>query len=273
VLWKGTFSLKVSQISNPNFKNPILTKFLIDFEATFAPELASFAFPQQQRDPTPTPSWAISSPVSSDGTPNGNKQQSGMIGRGIPNNGANGTVVTSENSIIDTPGAKASKNRLSFLKRHNRDQSMVAQEAQAVLAPVINGGNATATATRTQRRESNDTSSERSRSKENRKSFFSAGVGSIGRGRGRLMSEKEEDADWVTQSDLAGMKNQNQKNGSLGRRSSSSQRPKTGKSGGREDTNSVGSRVGSVRKRLSMLKLGKKTSKASGLVGSVTEED
>jgi dedicator of cytokinesis protein 3 len=36
---------------------------------------------------------------------------------------------------------------------------------------------------------------------------------------------------------------------------------------------SVGSRVGSVRKRLSRLTLGKKSSKASVLVGSVAEEE
>lgn len=200
-----------------------------------------------------------------------------------------------------------------------------------MLAPVINGGNikkevsvgsslkygldgngkiGTSTGGK-----SDDGISERSRSKENRKSFF-------GSGRGRAaFSEKDEDEDreWVTQSDLAGLANSgslsaSKSGGSLsvsksggsmsvdgGRRSSSSQRPVTAKSGltgevsrseslggesgvgmgnGRDSGNGKdggGSTRrgmgGSVRKRLSLLKLGKKSSKASVLVDSVAEEE
>jgi hypothetical protein len=54
-------------------------------------------------------------------------------------------------------------------------------------------------------------------------------------------------------------------NGGTPRWSGSLKRPDT--------AGSVGSRVGSVRKRLSMLKLGKKSSNASVLVGSVAEEE
>ncbi|KUJ13526.1 uncharacterized protein LY89DRAFT_737505 [Mollisia scopiformis] len=240
-----------------------------NFEATFAPELSSFSFPQQQRDPTPTPSWAIASPVLSDGSRE--KRASAMLALNmnrstIPHSETNGTI---SSSILDTPAARAGarSNRLSFLKRgggsgHNREPS--AQEA--VLAPVINGGNVKESGVVVQHRGvKDDGSSERSRSKENRKSFFGSGgtLGSIGRGRGRELSEKDEEADWVTQSDIAG-----------NRRSSSSQRPKTGGTEGLSRDGSVGSRVGgSVRKRLSMLKLGKKSSKASVLVGSVAEEE
>ena len=115
-----------------------------------------------------------------------------------------------------------------------------------------------------------DSEESRERSKENRRSFF-GGVGNgvvTGRGRGAMneveLDEKDEDAEWVTHSDLTSASGAGGKDG-LGRRSSSSQRPDT--------ATSVGSRVGSVRKRLSMLKLGKKSSKASVLVGSVAEED
>lgn len=104
------------------------------------------------------------------------------------------------------------------------------------------------------------------------------------------MSEKDEETEWVTQSDLAGIAN----SGGTSRRSSSSQRPMTAVSGSTRNGNlngngskgnslrseslsregSVGSRVGgSVRKRLSLLKLGKKSSKASVLVDSVVEEE
>jgi hypothetical protein len=39
-----------------------------------------------------------------------------------------------------------------------------------------------------------------------------------------------------------------------------------------KNENLVGSKVGSVRRRLSLLKLGKKSSKGSELMGSVSEE-
>ncbi|KAG4411743.1 hypothetical protein IFR04_015132, partial [Cadophora malorum] len=98
--------------------------------------------------------------------------------------------------------------------------------------------------------------------------------------------EKDEESEWVTQSDLASQFNGdvNGNGGGYGgkgggRRSSSSNRPTTAKSGGGAGSlslsrdGSVGSKVGSVRKRLSRLTLGKKSSKASVLVGSVAEED
>lgn len=48
-------------------------------------------------------------------------------------------------------------------------------------------------------------------------------------------------------------------------------RKRSGSSGQRPDPNAIG-RVNSVRKRLSLLKLGRKASKASVLVDSVVEE-
>jgi dedicator of cytokinesis protein 3 len=219
-----------------------VTKVNTDFEATFAPELASFTFPQaaNQRDnATPSPSWAIASPVPS--------QKREM---GLPNSQTNGTIATTDTSILDSPqrATRQERSRLSFLKRNPSTR----ERTEPVL---INGtGNGRG------RGNTNDTSSERSQSKENnRRSFF--GGGSVnGIGRGRQMSEKEEEGgEWVTSSDLTVA------SGGIGRRSSSSQRPDT--------ATSVGSRVGSVRKRFSMLKLGKKSSKASVLVGSLTEEE
>ena len=234
--------------------HPHLAKAIVDFENTFAPELASFIFPQNQlRDAmTPSPSWAITSPALSE------KRE-----MGLPNSQTNGTIATTDTSILDPAPQRASRilvgNRLSFLKR----TAQPPKENGDVLAETVkvNGRGRGNTA------ESGDSGE---RSKESRRSFF-GGNGVTGRGRGAViesdLGEKHEDPEWITertQSDLTSASGGGGKDG-IGRRSSSSQRPET--------TTSVGSRVGSVRKRLSMLKLGKKTSKASVLVSSVAEED
>jgi hypothetical protein len=246
---------------------PKIDKLHIDFESTFAPELASFTFPQQVRDPTPVPSWAISSPVLSDRS----LRNSQMINRGIgvPNSGTNGTIATQATDILDTPGHRT-RNRLSFLQRKSvQGSEKSVGGGKEVLAPLVNGRKGGRG-----RGAGDEEERQREASKENRKSFF--GSGSIGRGRGREISEKGDEVEWVTSSELTS---------AGGRRSSSEQRPKTGKSGsvsgsgealsreGLSREGSVGSRVGSVRKRLSRLTLGKKSSKASVLVGSLVEEE
>jgi dedicator of cytokinesis protein 3 len=104
-----------------------------------------------------------------------------------------------------------------------------------------------------------DTSSTRSQGKENRRSFFS--------GPGRAGSESGDggDGDWVTDSGFGGTpEKQGTQQGTIRRSGSTGQRS--------DPAIASGGRVGSVRKRLSMLKLGKKTSKASVLVDSVAEE-
>ena len=255
---------------NPNLKHkhkpltlhpslhPHLAKALLDFSHTFAPELASFIFPAAQtRDATtPSPSWAIASPdLSENGI--------GLGGMGLPNSMTNGTIATTDTSILDpapTRNSRIGGNRLSFLKRNTQQPARQTEEPLTEKAHTNGRG----------RGNTMDSEESRERSKENRRSFF-GGVGNgvvTGRGRGAMneveLDEKDEDAEWVTHSDLTSASGAGGKDG-LGRRSSSSQRPDT--------ATSVGSRVGSVRKRLSMLKLGKKSSKASVLVGSVAEED
>jgi dedicator of cytokinesis protein 3 len=104
-----------------------------------------------------------------------------------------------------------------------------------------------------------DSSSTRSQGKENRRSFFS--------GPGRAGSESGDggDGDWVTDSGFEGTpEKQSAQQGTMRRSGSTGQRS--------DPVVAVGSRVGSVRKRLSLLKLGKKASKASVLVDSVAEE-
>jgi dedicator of cytokinesis protein 3 len=188
----------------------------LDFEATFAPELASFAAPQV-RENTSIPTWAISSPVA--------EAPSQLA---LPHSLTNGTISTTDTSILDAPRqTRQERSRLSFLRN----------QPEPVLVQLANGtGN---------RGQKDDSESSRSRSKENRGSFFS--------GSGKGESENGDGEDWMTESGIG-----------LGRRSSSSQRPGT--------ATSVGSRVGSVRRRLSMLKLGKKSSKTSVQVSSVAEE-
>ncbi|KAF4617980.1 hypothetical protein G7Y89_g15009 [Cudoniella acicularis] len=241
---------------HPSLRTSILKSYT-DFEATFAPELASFTFPQAQRDPTPVPSWAIASPVLSE------RRDSRLL----PNSATNGTLATQDTSILDSP--RNARNRLSFLKRdpsktEPRPQAEIAQAKGLALVNGNGNGNPrglTAALTDT------SISSNRSRSKENRRSFFNGGsLNGVGRGRDQddksIGQAFDEEGEWVTQSDLTTT------SGAVSvpsRRSSSSQRP--------DVTSSVGSKVGSVRKRLSMLKLGKKSSKASVLVGSVAEED
>ena len=232
--------------------HPHLAKALTDFEHTFAPELASFIFPQAQtRDATtPSPSWAIASPALSE------KRE-----LGLPNSQTNGTIATTDTSILDPAPQRSSRivgNRLSFLKRNAQPP----KEKDEVLAEKANANGRG----RGNTMESDDS---RERSKENRRSFFGGNGAVTGRGRGAIteleLDEKDEDAGWVTQSDLTSASGGGTGKDGLGRRSSSSQRPDT--------ATSVGSRVGSVRKRLSLLKLGKKSSKASVLVGSVAEEE
>jgi dedicator of cytokinesis protein 3 len=184
--------------------------------------------------------------------------------RAIPNSNTNGTLATQATDILDTPSHRTARSRLSFLQR----KPVALKEEQEAKEAVLVNGNGNRKSGRG--RGNSEDGSERSRSKENRKSFFSSGgVGSIGRGRGRELSEQTE---WATESDFGAV-----------RRSSSEQRPKTsggksgksgkGEAGGLSREGSVGSRVGSVRKRLSRLTLGKKSSKASVLVGSLAEEE
>jgi dedicator of cytokinesis protein 3 len=189
--------------------------------------------------------------------------------RGLPNSNTNGTLATQATDILDTPGHRTARSRLSFLQR----KPVASKEEREANEAVLVNGNGNGNRKSGRGRGNSEDGSERSRSKENRKSFFSGGgVGSIGRGRGRELSEQSE---WVTESDFG-----------TARRSLSEQRPKTsggksgksgrgerGEAGGLSREGSVGSRVGSVRKRLSRLTLGKKTSKASVLVGSVAEEE
>lgn len=220
-----------------------VTNVLLDFEQTFAPELASLMLPRQTvSSPTPVPSWTIS--------PSPSKKDISQGSLAMPMSLTNGTIDT---SILDSPHhSRTHSKRLSlFLSRNSSVDD-----------------------------------SDKEKRKDNRRSFFSGnglsmnGISMNGHlhNRGREMSreeipEEQETGDlqsggeWVTQSDLSmpGLGN------SPGRRSSSSQRrPDTASSGmGTGMGMSVGSKVDSVRKRFSVLRLGKKGSTIGSNLGSV----
>jgi dedicator of cytokinesis protein 3 len=138
---------------------------------------------------------------------------------------------------------------LSFLKRNN-------------IEPLKEKPNGNSTA-QSRARGLSETSSKRGREKENGRSQF---TGSSNRLRSQY-AEKDDEAGLVnaTPSEENGATG-NIANGSLKRVGTDG----TTRTAGSE---SLGSRVGSVRKRLSMLKLGKKPSKSGGLVDAVAEEE
>jgi dedicator of cytokinesis protein 3 len=154
----------------------------------------------------------------------------------MPSLGTNSTMQTANTSMLDTPShqrpSRQERSRLSFLGGRHKDGPPVSFRMNGK----VNGN------------VDDDASSSRSRSKENRRSFFGGGKSDNGDG---------GDGDWVTDY------GRGDAGGGL-RRSNSTQRPDT--------ATSVGSRVGSVRKRLSRMKLGSKRSKANVVEGLVEEE-
>ena len=233
----------------PNSLN-LCINLLSDFENTFAPELASFAFPQikaQLRSPTPTPSWAIASPGSEVNSP-----------INIPRSLTNGTSLTTDTSVLNTtvttPHHTKNSNRLSFLKR---TPGQVPLPESAPSTPVNGNGERNFNGGIQGKLEA----SEQFNNDSKRHSYFANSAPLLPAGRGR---SERDDNDWVTDSDLTKDSRTRDGNGKDERRSMSSQRI--------EIEESMKRNVGSVRKRLSMLKLGKKSSKGNVLVGSVTEE-
>ncbi|CAG8983084.1 hypothetical protein HYALB_00006112 [Hymenoscyphus albidus] len=248
-------------------------KSYTDFEITFAPELASFTFPQVAQ--TPSPTWAVSSPPASE------KRVSARL---FPQSVTNGTIATQDTSILDSP--QPSRNRLSFLRKGPSPKSDLPNPLRSQPpgnppgTPLPNGVGISTNIFAGTATSLDETTSNHSRSKENRKSFFGGSKNVNGSGRGREKYSNghaplDEENEWVTSSDVSQVPTEAAKSRSNGgsgwdgedgpRRSSSSQRPQ-------DTTSSTPSKVGSVRKRFSMLKLGKKSSKSSGLVSSVAEE-
>jgi dedicator of cytokinesis protein 3 len=122
--------------------------------------------------------------------------------KSIPNSQTNGTIQTTDTSILDTPSrpARQERSRLSFLQRNKQEQPPV---------PTMTNGHA----------RNDDTSSTRSQGKENRRSFFS------GSGRGGSESGDGGDGDWVTDSGFEGTpEKQGAQQGKIRRSGSTGQR-------------------------------------------------
>ena len=162
---------------------------------------------------------------------------------------------------MTTPHHAKNSNRLSFLKR---TPGNVPLPESAPSTPVNGNGNGNA-------RLRGASESHQSNNDTKRHSYFANSAPIINTERGR--SERESDKDWVTDSDLtrsvtkdSSARGGDPRDGS-GRRSDSVDRE-----GNEFGSGNVKKNMGSVRKRLSMLKLGKKSSKGNVLVGSVAEE-
>jgi len=156
----------------------------------------------------------------------------------LPTLGTNSTMQTNTTSDAPARPSRNERSRLSFLNRGAKNGPPVSFK--------LNG--------RRKGSDAGSTHSGRSRSKENRRSFFG------GRLEGKAETGDGGDGDWVTDSgDTRDM----------GLRRSESQ----GSGYGRPMTaTSVGSKVGSVRKRLSRLTLGRKNSRREFAAGGVIKE-
>ncbi|GAP83641.2 putative sh3 domain-containing protein [Rosellinia necatrix] len=219
--------------------NPILVKGYQDlyphFMSTFAPEIAIFAPTRPQGDTSPgaSPAWQRFTPT----------RESGQLRGNIRTSLTNGTAVVEEASTVQPIALRQRGARLSFLggkmkgaQPSNRDSIGATQGVG----------------------ESSESNSQYSRSKETPSRVLRA-----------------------QSIDTTSGSNSHRKNGSVDARVSTSIADRSRKS--REIVDVVeGSfgrtveggvlRIGSVRKRLSMLKLGKKPSRYNGITGSVDEE-
>lgn len=167
--------------------------------------------------------------------------------------------MTTDTAILNSPNSQSpQQNGLSIItsKKSIGDNSTDAS-SKPPLAFQITNGNAGLYSSEGDNHYSRNTSSSRSHSKENskRRSFF----GGLGRERQSFDNGDGGDGDWVTD---------------VGSETRGRGRAMTAESATPTETSGTlsASKVGSVRKRLSMLKLGKKSSKASVTVNSVAEE-
>lgn len=162
-------------------------------------------------------------------------------------------TATSTSTPTAASHSRANHSRgLSFLKRNNPEP----------LKEKPNGNSSTQA--RTRGLSETGSEREREREKENGRSRF---AGSSSNRLRAQYTEKDDEAGWVVNTSNGGEENgATIVNGNL-KRVGTDGSARTGVS------ETLGSRVGSVRKRLSMLKLGKKPSKSGGLVDRVAEEE
>lgn len=204
-----------------------------DFEITFGPELASFAFPQHQtRSSTPSPSWAIQM-----------HERERIASPYLPHSSAITSITATATSITPSSGRQTPSHSraLSFLKRNPTEP----------LKEKLNG-TSISTARTARTRGLSETGSGLSRSHDHQREKENARVSRFQGEYTVAPSENGSVAQTTTNGGAGTLKR-------MGTDASAR-------------TESIGSRVGSVRKRLSMLKLGKKTSRSGVCVDRVAEE-
>ncbi|KAI0556016.1 SH3 domain-containing protein [Xylaria curta] len=232
--------IKRSLTSFSGSSNQILAKGYQDlyphFLSTFAPEIAIFAPTAPQRDTGSgsSPGWQRSSPTRESGQTRGN----------IRTSLTNGTAIVEEASTVQPIALRQRGARLSFLG--SKAKGSPRSNGEGSVFTQITGG-------------SSESNSQYSKSKDNLS---------------RLLRSQSFD---TTNSGP----NHHPRNGSLDITGSDSIQYRSQKSRelvdivegdfGRSIEGGV-TRIGSVRKRLSILKLGKKPSRSNGIVGGVREE-
>lgn len=233
------------------------------FESTYAPEIAAFTPPQPVRSPnlTPSPTWPRS-PPSTIHTPILPQQS---VQGAKPNGTAGGEEVSVVQPVQLRQGRGA---RLSFLGGgRKKDQTTQQQHLPPPPIPQTNGdhqvnGDA----------ESATSGHSRGKDNPNRLSFFRSHSSAEPKVESSNTAGKHHEV--VVEHALPG--NKTAAAAPVRRKSSDISRTLSGKENSdpnmASDHAGGGRKVGNVRKRLSMLKLGKKSSKGSGLMGSLDEE-
>ncbi|KAK3315502.1 hypothetical protein B0H66DRAFT_346112 [Apodospora peruviana] len=259
--------------------NEVLAKHAEDlqkfFERTFAPEIAVFTPPQPVRETTnaasPSPTWPRSPPSTIGALPHQQHQQKhSMTAPSL----ANGEEVSIVQPVSLRQGRGA---RLSFLggssssRKKDGGLSKLSSETAAATSAAttrVNGDGGGHHHQHQQEDESNSGRSFGGKENPNRRSFFrthSSGNTTVHVNGGTDMSGGAGGMmDWVTDSGASPPKG-----------SSDNQSQTVGSGSGEKQLSGASdhsSSIGSVRKRLSILRLGKKTSKGNGLMGSLDEE-
>ena len=252
-------------------------KAVLGFEETFASEIEVFMPPQQSRETpalsvTPSPTWRRPSPSITPTPPKG--QPNGISHR----LGSNRETVSDETTVksVKPISVRAGRGaRLSFLGGKKNTAAAQTGTTKGETAGVLSYRDANGEAYNHSHDGIPDTENNnnkalggrsRSHSKETsrrRSGLFRTHTNETGHSlhNSKTNNGEEYDNSWAkeTEEGFTGAANHLERKESAGQRSV-------------ESTGGAMRRRGSVRKRLSLLKLGKKPSKGNGLMGSVYEE-
>ncbi|CAJ2512045.1 Uu.00g076700.m01.CDS01 [Anthostomella pinea] len=225
--------------------NPILTRghqeLYPHFMSTFAPEIAVFApvSPQRENGSTPSPTWHRSSPVTENGTPRGH----------IRNSSTNGTGIVEEASSAQPISLRQRGTRLSFLGGRKKDSQQSNSDVSSLKQ------------TKADHSESNSQHSKSRENSHNRRSMFRTDT-----------NDTNTSSNPFTRPHSNGAADPTTPDWGPDRARKSKEMVNVVESDFGKSTDGGMMNMGSVRKRLSMLKLGKKQSKPNGFMGGLSEE-